>query len=60
MAEVVEKVVPNAKKKAILPKDIQVLAPMYRGPAGIDNLNKILQEMFNPKSGWTRKEIDLW
>ncbi|NQD66963.1 ATP-dependent RecD-like DNA helicase [Bacillus haikouensis] len=56
IAEVVRKVVENAKKKGYTPKDIQVLAPMYRGPAGIDNLNKLLQEIFNSNDG-TRKEI---
>jgi exodeoxyribonuclease V alpha subunit len=56
ISEVVRKVVENAKKKGYTPKDIQVLAPMYRGPAGIDNLNKLLQEIFNSNDG-TRKEI---
>jgi exodeoxyribonuclease V alpha subunit len=56
ISEVVRKVVENAKKKGYTPKDIQVLAPMYRGPAGIDNLNKLLQEIFNSNNG-TRKEI---
>ena len=40
-------------KKAILKgyndKSIQVLAPMYKTINGIDNLNKSLQEIFNPK-----------
>lgn len=31
-------------------KDIQVLAPMYKGENGIDNLNVILQDLFNPTS----------
>jgi len=30
--------------------NIQILAPMYKGENGIDNLNIILQELFNPKS----------
>ena len=30
--------------------DFQVLVPMYKGINGIDNLNKVLQEIFNPKS----------
>lgn len=30
---------------------------MYRGPAGIDRLNVILQEIFNPNPDGTRKEI---
>ena len=30
-------------------KNVQVLAPMYKGMCGIDNLNKILQNIFNPR-----------
>ncbi|MTH52531.1 ATP-dependent RecD-like DNA helicase [Bacillus mangrovi] len=48
--EVVRKVVENAKKKGFTARDIQVLAPMYRGPAGIDQLNILLQDIFNPAS----------
>ena len=29
-------------------KDIQILVPMYRGKLGIDNINNVLQEEFNP------------
>ncbi|KAF0819306.1 RecD-like DNA helicase YrrC [Bacillus sp. ZZV12-4809] len=57
IADVVEKVVLNAKKKGYSSKDIQVLAPMYRGPAGIDRLNEILQEILNPNPDGTRKEL---
>ncbi|MFT4412745.1 ATP-dependent RecD-like DNA helicase [Fredinandcohnia humi] len=46
--DVVKKVSENAKKKGYSVKDIQVLAPMYRGNAGIDSLNVMLQELFNP------------
>jgi exodeoxyribonuclease V alpha subunit len=28
--------------------DVQVIAPMYRGPAGVDTLNRILQQALNP------------
>ena len=31
--------------------DIQVLAPMYKGENGIDNYNKLLQDIFNPDTG---------
>lgn len=31
-------------------KNVQVLAPVYKGINGIDNLNKTLQKIFNPKS----------
>ncbi|MDG5470903.1 ATP-dependent RecD-like DNA helicase [Jeotgalibacillus sp. ET6] len=57
MDEVVGKVVKNAIKKGYTAKDIQVLAPMYRGPAGIDRLNKVLQELMNPNPDKTRKEL---
>ncbi|MBC1456582.1 SF1B family DNA helicase RecD2 [Listeria newyorkensis] len=57
IAEVVEKVVENAKKKGFRAKDIQVLAPMYRGPAGIDILNRKMQEIFNANPDGKRKEV---
>lgn len=57
ISDVVEQVVKNAKAKGFRAKDIQVLAPMYRGPAGIDVLNRQLQEIFNPNDTGTRKEV---
>lgn len=54
--EVVEQVVKNAIAKGHHIRDIQVLAPMYKGPAGIDGLNKMIQEMVNPP-GPDRKEV---
>ncbi|QBI21385.1 hypothetical protein ER308_18640 [Egibacter rhizosphaerae] len=33
------------------PSDVQVLAPMYRGPAGVDALNQALRERLNPPRG---------
>jgi len=29
-------------------EDVQVLAPMHRGPVGVENLNRLLQEALNP------------
>ncbi|MGM7721015.1 SF1B family DNA helicase RecD2 [Metabacillus sp. Hm71] len=55
MKEVVEKVIKSAIKKGYTSKDIQILAPMYKGPAGIDQLNKLLQELFNPKTPGKRE-----
>ena len=40
----------KAKEKGFDSRDIQVLAPMYKGENGIDNLNIMLQELFNPPS----------
>ncbi|WP_044896222.1 ATP-dependent RecD-like DNA helicase [Bacillus alveayuensis] len=53
--EVVQKVVENARKKGYSQKDIQVLAPMYRGAAGIDQLNEMLQHTLNPPSEHKRE-----
>ena len=57
IASVVKQVVVNARKKGFTAKDIQVLAPMYKGPAGIDRLNKILQDILNPNRDQSRKEL---
>ncbi|UCF98553.1 MAG: ATP-dependent RecD-like DNA helicase [Spirochaetaceae bacterium] len=31
-------------------EEIQVLSPMHRGPAGVSNLNRVLQEALNPQA----------
>ncbi|MCG7338549.1 ATP-dependent RecD-like DNA helicase [Staphylococcus sp. ACRSN] len=52
---VVEKVVASAVKKGYDMSDIQVLAPMYKGSAGIKKLNTILQSILNPKKNDSRE-----
>ncbi len=42
-------------EKGFNEKDIQILAPMYKGINGIDNLNIKLQDIFNPKNN--NKEV---
>ena len=37
-----------SKEKGLNEEDIQILAPMYKGENGIDNLNVLLQSIFNP------------
>lgn len=37
------------KKRGNDPFELQILAPMYKGQAGINHLNALLQELFNPK-----------
>ncbi len=54
IATVVEKVVQGAVNKGYNMQDIQVLAPIYRGPAGINKLNELLQDILNPKDEDTR------
>lgn len=52
---VVEKVVSSAVNKGYDMSDIQVLAPMYKGSAGIKRLNQVLQNILNPKEKDTRE-----
>jgi exodeoxyribonuclease V alpha subunit len=47
--QVIIQVCENAIKKGYTSRDIQVLAPMYKGPLGIDRLNLELQRLFNPE-----------
>ena len=44
------------KNKGYNYKRFQVMAPMYKGELGIDNLNRYLQNIFNPKDN-TKKEL---
>lgn len=46
----VKKIVLKALQEGYDVSDIQVLAPMYQGVAGIDALNEALQDVFNPAS----------
>lgn len=56
LASVVGQVVARAGAKFSL-DNIQVLAPMYRGVAGIDQLNPLLQQILNPKKSDRTKEV---
>ncbi|RLY01130.1 ATP-dependent RecD-like DNA helicase [Streptococcus hillyeri] len=47
--DMVEKIVRSALKSGIKAQDVQILAPMYRGQAGITNLNTLMQNLLNPK-----------
>ena len=52
--EMIKKICVMSKAKGLNEEDIQILAPMYKGENGIDNLNVSLQELFNPRD--TKKE----
>ena len=54
----IKKICEMSISKGLDERDIQILAPMYKGENGIDNLNKILQELFNPKDK-NKKEIKI-
>jgi len=49
-------IVKKAISKGYSDRDIQVLAPIYRTTTGIDALNKMLQEIMNPRSN-SKNEI---
>lgn len=44
-------------EKGLSVDDIEILAPLYKGENGIDNLNVTLQEIFNPQKD--KKEIKI-
>lgn len=48
IGQVVEKVVAAAHQKGFDTMNMQVLAPMYKGPAGINQMNTLLQDLLNP------------
>lgn len=55
LKEMLTKVVQRSLEKGLKVDEVQILAPMYKGENGIDNLNVLLQELFNPKKN--QKEI---
>lgn len=48
--EVLEQIIKYSLSKGINEEKMQILAPMYKGENGIDNLNVILQSIYNPSS----------
>lgn len=46
--DMIAKIVIAALKSGIDKEEIQILAPMYKGQAGINNLNQIMQNLLNP------------
>ncbi len=55
---IIREVIDKAIKKGLTDREVQVLAPMYKSLNGIDNLNIMLQQLFNPKSD-IKKEINV-
>lgn len=44
----IERITSAAIRSGIPAQDVQVLAPMYRGQAGIDQINSLMQNLINP------------
>ena len=57
IGSVIRQIVQFAKMKGFSASDMQVLAPMYRGEAGINHLNEIIQQIMNPRTSDNQKEI---
>ncbi len=56
LKEMIRKIILRSIEKGLKVDEMQILAPMYKGENGIDNLNILLQELFNPPSK-NKKEI---
>ena len=54
---VVQQIIDLSKKRDYSANDIQILAPMYRGQAGIDRLNELAQQSYNPPANG-KQEVD--
>lgn len=46
--QMIERITSAAIRSGIAAQDVQVLAPMYRGQAGIDTINQLMQNLINP------------
>ena len=55
--DVVEQIIKLAQQRGFSATDVQILAPMYRGAAGVDNLNELAQSVYNP-AATGRPEVD--
>lgn len=55
---VLSQIISKSNERGFDIADVQVLAPMYRGQAGIDNLNFVIQNVVNPMAP-KRKEVSM-
>jgi len=55
--EYISQICLKSKEKGLNIDEFQILAPMYKGENGIDNLNILMQNLFNPKT--SQKEIKI-
>lgn len=54
---VVQQIIGLSRKRDYSANNIQILAPMYRGQAGIDRLNELAQQAYNPPANG-EQEVD--
>ncbi|MCW6659798.1 ATP-dependent RecD-like DNA helicase [Aerococcaceae bacterium NML191292] len=55
--QVIQRIVESALKKGYNATNLQVLAPMYKGVAGINTLNQLLQAQLNPPTSKKREIV---
>lgn len=55
--QAIAKIVKAALKRGYDGSTMQVLAPMYKGEAGINALNQLLQEIMNPRDNYQRELV---
>lgn len=55
LVRIVKQICAQAVKKGYTAKEIQVLSPMYKGNAGINQLNQELQALLNPPTAQKRE-----
>ena len=55
VVDIVKQIVQKAFEKGVDPRQLQVLAPMYRSKAGIHKLNEELQTILNPRTNGQRE-----
>lgn len=58
VANAIDQIAQKAVEKGISKSDIQVLAPMYKGSAGINEINRHLQKVLNPPESLKPKSIN--
>lgn len=58
VADVIGQIVNKAQKRDFSAEQVQILAPMYRGSAGIDRINSLSQDIFNPVKDKNTKEVE--
>ncbi|MBF0780687.1 MULTISPECIES: ATP-dependent RecD-like DNA helicase [unclassified Granulicatella] len=56
--KIVQKIVEKAKERGYSLRDIQVLAPLYKGQAGINHLNQIIQDVLNPRTQDKQRQVE--
>lgn len=55
--DVIEQVIKLGQQRGYSASDVQILAPMYRGAAGVNNLNELAQAVYNPQDN-SKPSID--